>query len=1085
MSSAVLVVGGSAAGLQAARDLAAAGQNVHLVVSTPFLSPPHDSALPAHFDKLALLEVSKHPQISIWMNTSVEKFAAKGEQYRIRLRQKPRYVDLDKCTACGDCLAVCPVSVPATTHQAIFMPEGSQPQCAAIEKQGKAPCTNACPGGIPVQGYIALAARARFQEAIDLIRAAIPFPGICGRICTHPCEVNCRRAEIDAPVSIRLLKRFVSDWEVQNGPQTEALGMAQPQTGIERKRVAIVGAGPGGMTAAGQLTRSGHRVTVFDKLPVIGGMMGVGIPAYRLPREIITREYQHLQDLGVEIRLNTAIGPNGVYTLEDLLRKGYESICLAIGAHQSMPLGIAGEDLPGVVQGIDVLRKISLSQQLDESQYKIDLQQILRHGTKTRIAILGGGNTAIDVARSLRRLGIAKVQIVYRRTRAEMPALAEEIEYALEENIPITFLAAPIRVQGNSQTGVTGMTCIRMQLAEPDAGGRRRPVPIEQSEFQLDLDVIVVAIGQRPDLAIVSQDRQIQSASDQCIVVNDNNLMTGRPGVFAVGDAVTRDRRAVIEAIAMGKRVAVQIDAYLKGTRLPEGSAKDEQQPIVLKDLTAEDRICKPRTPVPVAALDKRINDFAEVEQGYTQLQATTEAGRCLQCGPCSECGACGLACRPQAIQLNESERHTELTVAAVIFADAPAQTDRPLFAKDQMIYRVLPESVLMGAAAAAKVLQHREFKAPDIARRPLQEAVAGPLRIGVFICECGDRIARTIDTQGLSAQIGTLPDVAHVSRIAFACQSEGMEIIFAARQKHELNRTVLAACACCAIDQVCFSCSYQRIRSKNKLGLFAQSTPAETELVNIREQCAWVHAHHPAAATLKSMALIAAAVSKLRQATPRSVQMISTKRSAFILGRSTAARYCQSVLTNQGILSHHFEERPHDLRFADSYYRVHRNGRKYEAQTIIVAPKDDKEARSLRKAMAGLREGSTKKDAATGFEFNRTGIFYSDPGADPEIAGMALGAQVVAWWGQRLNWVPTLSATVDSARCRACQTCVAYCPYGAPRIEGEIYARTAQIDVTRCVGCGICAAHCPSDAIVAGYTSDIQLDVMLDAMLE
>ncbi len=378
----------------------------------------------------------------------------------MELRQHPRYVDLAKCTACGDCIQVCPVTVPGTDHKVIYRLEGAQPGCVAIDKLGKPPCSNTCPGGIHVQGYVALIAQGRFQEALDLIREAIPFPGICGRICTHPCEVNCRRAEVDSPVSIRALKRFVSDWELGNGARQSqqdsrrarsAQHAEQARTRLEAQKVAVIGAGPAGMAVADRLARLGYRVTVFEKLPVIGGMMAVGIPEYRLPRDVIGREYRQIQDLGVEVRLNTTIGPGGDRTLDDLFATGYGAVCLAVGAHKSHELRISGEALPGVIQGIELLKVISLSQQVADPESQATLKRLLRKGPKTKAIVLGGGNTAMDVSRSLRRLGLKDVRIYYRRTRAEMPALPEEIEGAEQEGVAVEYLVAPVRILGNAE----------------------------------------------------------------------------------------------------------------------------------------------------------------------------------------------------------------------------------------------------------------------------------------------------------------------------------------------------------------------------------------------------------------------------------------------------------------------------------------------------------------------------------------------------------------------------------------------------------------------------------------------------------
>ena len=287
MRRGALIIGGGLAGTQAALDLANSGIAVHLVESSPFLGNSGGPTMPRHLLNSRLLEVTKHPNVTLWTNARVNRVDGEAGRFHVELRQHPRYVDLTKCTACGDCVTVCPVTVPGTDRvgmqsvRAIHLAENAQPGCAVIEKLGKAPCSNTCPGGIHVQGYVALIAQGRFREALDLIRQAIPFPGICGRICTHTCELNCRRAEVDEAVAIRLLKRFVVDWESQNPNDATAEPILLPAP--DAKRVAVIGAGPAGLAVAANLARRGYRVTVFEASPVVGGMMAMGIPSYRLP----------------------------------------------------------------------------------------------------------------------------------------------------------------------------------------------------------------------------------------------------------------------------------------------------------------------------------------------------------------------------------------------------------------------------------------------------------------------------------------------------------------------------------------------------------------------------------------------------------------------------------------------------------------------------------------------------------------------------------------------------------------------------------------------------------------------------------
>ncbi len=1084
-----LVIGATAAGLQAALNLAESGIQVHLVEPSPFLGGSVPSPAAPYLLNTQLLELAKHPNVTAWTNTRVYRVEGGPGAWSVELRRHPRYIDLGKCTACGDCVEVCPVLVPGSGRKAIHLATGVQPACAAIDKLGKPPCSNTCPGGIHVQGYVALTSEGRFREAIDLIREAIPFPGICGRICTHPCEINCRRAEVDKPVAIRLLKRFLADWELDDEQEHTDAIPGTPGPGL-LARVAVVGAGPGGMAAAQQLARMGYRVTVFEKLPVIGGMMAVGIPEYRLPRDVIAREYRHIQELGVEVRLNTTVGPGGDLTLEELFAQGYEAVCLAVGAHRGHMLRIPGEDLDGVVQGIELLKTISLSQQVEGQGYKETLAHWLHHGPDTRVAILGGGNTAMDVSRSLRRFGVGDVRILYRRTRAEMPAMPEEAEDAESEGVEIEFLVAPVRLLGDPEGRVTGLECLRMKLGEPDASGRRRPVPIAGSEFILDADLVVLAIGQAPELGLLGQDDGLAITRDERINVEAASFMTSRRGVFACGDAITSDKMAVIEAIGFGKQAAAGIDAFLRGVQPQETVVDARQVPIARREMSTEELVPKPRTPVPTLGLAQRLSSYAEVELGYSAEQAIAEAQRCLVCGPCSECMACVRACKPGAVIHDEHETLAALDIGAILYCgDAGQMGDWPAIERIDLL-AAAPEDTLAGSAAAARAMF--ELFADREPRAIVPAGARGAeraCRLGVFFCECGGEISDVVDTQALSRQARGWPGVAHADVLPFSCSPEAAEWMDTAIREHALTGAVLAACSCCAIDQVCYSCTYQRVRCKSNLGVFAAEinrlqAGAPFEFVNIREQCAWTHGADPLAATAKAFALTAAAAAKLRSAHPRPVEAYPIERSALVVGSGAAARNAMEALGRQGIAARHVRGVSSRIDRANRQYRAVQASAHWEATALVLAPAPQERA-AMVDALGGkaLAVKAGGRGPATTTQW--PGVFFCDPDLDPGMAGAAAAAQCAGWLGSIEGRADPITAVVDPARCRACGTCVEVCEFGAPALRGEDPVRTSWIDPALCTGCATCAAHCPSGAITAGYATDLQLEQMLDAALD
>jgi NADH-quinone oxidoreductase subunit F len=470
--------------------------------------------------------------------------------------------------------------------------------CAAAVCKGlvKAPCSHTCPAGVDVPRYLRFISEGKYDQAIAVIREKIPFPSICGHVCPHPCETKCRRGQVDEAIAIRALKRFAA--EKGNGLWKAKAKMAAP-TG---RRVAIVGSGPAGLTAAYYLARRGHAATVFESLAEAGGMMRYGIPEYRLPRQVLVEEIEEIVRIGVDIKTNTRVD-----SVDELFEHGYDAIFLAIGAHQGAKLRIDGEDSPEVMEGVYFLREMNLGNKV-------------RVGD--RIAVIGGGNVAIDASRSALRLGAKEATIIYRRTRDEMPASREEVDEALLEGVKIKFLAAPIRIE--RRNGSLELACIRMTLGAMDESGRRRPMPIEGEEFSLPFDTVIAAIGQVPE-ATEKFGLALERGNTFRV---DDTLATTREGVFAGGDAVTGPA-TVIEAIAAGRQGAVSMDKYLGGSGMIDEVLAAPEEIDTLPELEEGE---KHRILIPTLPLSKRLCSFAEVELGLGEEMAIEEANRCLRC---------------------------------------------------------------------------------------------------------------------------------------------------------------------------------------------------------------------------------------------------------------------------------------------------------------------------------------------------------------------------------------------------------------------------------------------------------------------
>ena len=678
---AALVVGGGIAGVQAALDLANSGIKVYLVEKGPAIGghmaqldktfPTNDCAMCILSPKL--VEAGRHLNIEIITNAELVGLEGEAGNFTATVRRYPRYVDLEKCTACNDCVEVCPIHVPSefdeglSERAAIYRPYAQAvPNAYLVTKKGTSPCKHTCPADTSAQGYIALIAEGRYEEALEVIKQYNPFPATVGRVCHHPCESECNRGKVDEPVAICALKRFVADtvyarWDSEGtrgnsgelrelAPFPLAPAELPPE---ERRRVAVVGSGPAGLTAAYFLARMGYQVTIFEALPVAGGMMRVGIPAYRLPREVLDREIDEILRLGIELRLN-----HPVRNINKLFDEGYAAVFLAIGAHEPQMLGIPGEDVEGVFHGVPFLRAVSLGEDI-------------RLGD--RVVVVGGGNTAIDTARTALRLGSREVIIAYRRGREEMPANPWEVDGAVAEGVQLQLLTQPIEVLSDNGR-ISGVRCIRMRLGEPDESGRRRPIPIEGSEFVIPCDAMVAAVAQAPEISFLDPDHGLEITRWGTFKVDPQTLATNRPGIFAGGDAATGPG-ALIEAIAAGRRGALSIDRYLRGVPL---LTPRELTPLPVAELTDEEIAEKfergevdprPRVEIPTAPVDERVRDFREVELILTEEQARAEALRCLHCGLCSECYQCVLACQAGAIDHQQAPYEEELRVGAVILA--------------------------------------------------------------------------------------------------------------------------------------------------------------------------------------------------------------------------------------------------------------------------------------------------------------------------------------------------------------------------------------------------------------------------------
>ncbi|MCL5961591.1 MAG: FAD-dependent oxidoreductase [Chloroflexi bacterium] len=480
------------------------------------------------------------------------------------------------------------------------------------------PCQIGCPTHIDIPGYLELIVAGDYRGAARLVKEVLPFPYTLGLVCPRPCENVCRRKLVEEEISICQCHGYAGESALEDPPTPWP---QEPPTG---RRVAVIGAGPAGLSAAYYLALRGHSVKVFEALPKPGGMLRYGIPEYRLPKAMLDQEFNCVWNLGVELECNARLGKD--FSIDDLFAQGFEAVFLGLGAHRSNELGAEGEHLPGVWHAIDMLRRVQLGEKVEIGR---------------RVVVIGGGFTAFDAARTSKRLGAEEVTVVYRRSRKEMGAHPTEVDDAEHEGVRLEILAGPLRVV-EKDGRAAGVELIRMQLGEPDARGRRSPVPVPGSEFIVEAESVIAAIGQIPNLDCLQNERDVEESQRHTIVVDPDSYYTGRRGVFAGGDA-TLGASTVIQSVACGKRAAKVIHLYLQGEDMAEAAGRlklDEVKPDLIDIVPYKP--AWPKVQMPMLPYEQRRHNFKLIELGYSEEQVRKEAARCLQCA-CPAAGRCHL----------------------------------------------------------------------------------------------------------------------------------------------------------------------------------------------------------------------------------------------------------------------------------------------------------------------------------------------------------------------------------------------------------------------------------------------------------
>ncbi|MEN6426853.1 MAG: FAD-dependent oxidoreductase [Phycisphaerales bacterium] len=656
---AVLVQGGGIAGVQASLDLANSGFKVYLVEREAAIG-----GMMSHLDKTfptgdcasciispKLVECARNLNVEILTMSELVDLKGEPGNFKATVKRHPRYVDETKCNGCSECTQACPVNIPDRFDRNLGKRKAiakhyaqATPNIFGILKNGHAPCKTTCPANINVQGYVQLIKKKEYVKAVNLIRERNPLSAICGRVCTHPCETACTRGKTDDPIAIRMLKRFASDKEMELIRSGQLALPEEKKPAANAKKVAVVGAGPAGLAAADDLAGRGLAVTVYEAMPAAGGMLRYGIPEYRLPKDVLDHEIEIIRRKGVRFVFNCRVGEN--ITIETL-RKDYDAVFLSTGVPLGRPLGVEGEDKTGVAQGVDFLRQAASAD---------------KPVVKDRVIVIGGGNVAVDVARTSLRLGARSVEMVCLEQRRQMPAYAEEVEATLAEGVNIRNGWGPRRILGNgSVTGIEFRRCTSVFGYD----GRFNPQYAESDRVSLEADQIIIAIGQQSNKTFLTH---LGVETERGAIKTDPvTRQTSLPGVFAGGDTVSGPA-SVIEAVGAGKRAAESIHRYLNGMDLRASRFEDAMKPVP-EELLPDTEHVEKQARVPCAELPaaRRQGNFKEVELALTEEQALAEAERCLNCGLCSECGECVATCKQNAIDHFMGERTVELEVGAVV----------------------------------------------------------------------------------------------------------------------------------------------------------------------------------------------------------------------------------------------------------------------------------------------------------------------------------------------------------------------------------------------------------------------------------
>ncbi len=1123
----VMVIGATPAGIAAANKLGELGIPVTLVDSEADLDKKLssdrwrlNSGVPLNYaHRPGLVRIFRNQNIHCILPAGIKSIKHSPQGFMVRITQRRTFVDSDKCTLCGRCVDVCPVEITSynktdnkidnkqenqDAEKAIHInSRHSLPGAAVIDKRKKPLCQGKCPLGVNVQGYIALAKAGKFVEALELIRRDNVLPAVCGRICTHPCEAACRRSELDGSVAIRDIKRFLTDYESNKPAKTE-----KPFTEKKKDKIAVIGSGPAGLAAAAELAGIGYPVTVFEKEKMPGGLLRYGIGAHRLPRDILDREIEYIEKLGVVF--NTEHFINIASDIEKL-KNDFNSVIITAGSWSDRRLGVYGEDLEGIEGCLSFLVRF----------YNNEVQKV-----NGKVAVIGDGNAAFDLARTLKRIN-SDVTVLSWFAKEHIPAEPNEVKAALDEDIKIMDSTQAIGFKGQAGKLDT-VVCIPTEPGEPDEKGIAWPVKKKDGiPYDLEFDRVFVAIGQKGLFKNTGSSFGFTVKSNGT-TETDDTFRTSVTGVYAAGDAVSGPS-SVVSAMASGRKAARVLHSDISNS----SALVQSMQPVLNRpdnrdfiDIPQSLPFCA-RSVMPEQQPDERVKTFTEVALGLNESQIVYESQRCLQCGICSECLQCQSVCSAiGAINHAQIEEEVIEHTGVVIIADP----DMPIQVKGDDVIRAygpkaakqdVYDMLVRGYASAAQAMlllgkKSRTHKGHGISFLTPDQGLSPLIRIGVFVCKCNESMGWL---DGMDRYIGDLtsqPEVVCAEATNSACIPEGSSHILKTVRDLGITRIVLASCVCCPLNYICSACTDQKSRLKEALFTATGLSRSMVETCNLRGEALRLVKDSPKMAIDKFIGLINRSVDRAKQLKALPALARNYNMTTAVIGESESALSSAMMLAQSGFdvfLFGSYENPPvhpniHIFQGAklkglsgtigefQLTIETHAFEQTISAGAVILGEKSRKKIQYMhQKGLPGISiKSGTQKQGILEIPFLYPGataipgLFLADaPGINvsKRKKGYAAAIQAAAVMprGPRQNKGYTI--VIDRTICRGCGYCMNVCPFQAIRFDtNENNGWYAAVDEALCKGCGSCISVCPSSAADSPYRNQAFLEQALKELL-